>query len=274
VAPYEVGEAREALVFLTDQSEAVAYQELRSQFVANVSHELRTPLTGLRGLLEALDDPAMDPATRADFVARATSETQRLEALITDILFLSELETAPGRPSGSRSDLAQTASATVADLRRVAEDHGVRLELDIDGPAWTPLSDRMAATIVRNLVENAVKYTPPGGHVAVNARAGEDGSAVLEVEDDGPGIPAEHLPRIFERFYRVDKARSREMGGTGLGLSIVKHLAEGMGAAVSVASEPGRGTRFTVRIPSRPTSIPAERGGEEDGESMGEWRRS
>jgi two-component system phosphate regulon sensor histidine kinase PhoR len=248
VAPYEVGEAREALVFLTDQSEAVAYQELRSQFVANVSHELRTPLTGLRGLLEALDDPAMDPATRADFVARATSETQRLEALITDILFLSELETAPGRPSGSRSDLAQTASATVADLRRVAEDHGVRLELDIDGPAWTPLSDRMAATIVRNLVENAVKYAGPGATASTRVRReGED--VVLIVADDGAGIPERHLMHVFERFYRADPSRSKRLGGTGLGLSIVKHIAERFGGRAEASSREGFGTTVTVTLP-------------------------
>ena len=248
VAPYEVGEGREALIFLTDQSEAVAYQELRSQFVANVSHELRTPLTGLRGLLEALDDPAMDPATRRDFVARATSETQRLEALITDILFLSELETAPGRPSGSRSDLAQAASATVADLRRVAEDHGVRLELDADGPAWTPLSDRMAATIVRNLVENAVKYAGPGATATTRVRRDGDG-VVLTVADDGAGIPERHLMHVFERFYRADPSRSKRLGGTGLGLSIVKHIAERFGGRAEASSREGFGTTVTVTLP-------------------------
>jgi two-component system phosphate regulon sensor histidine kinase PhoR len=108
--------------------------------------------------------------------------------------------------------------------------------------------------ILENLVENAVKYTPAGGRVEVSSGAGPDGGVLFTVSDDGPGIAAEHLPRIFERFYRVDKARSRDQGGTGLGLSIVKHLAEGMRASVAVESEPGRGTRFTVTVPPRPST--------------------
>jgi two-component system phosphate regulon sensor histidine kinase PhoR len=249
VEPYEVGEAREALIFLTDQSEAVAYQELRSQFVANVSHELRTPLTGLRGLLEALDDPQMDPETRRDFVSRASSETQRLEALIKDILFLSELETTPGLPSSSRSDLAQAAAATVADLQRVAEEHGVRLELDAGEAAWTPLTDRMAATVVRNLVENAVKYAGPGATAATTVR--RDGEVVtLTVADDGAGIPERHLPHVFERFYRADPSRSKRLGGTGLGLSIVKHIAERFGGRAEASSREGFGTTVIVTLPA------------------------
>jgi signal transduction histidine kinase len=249
VEPYEVGEAREALVFLTDQSEAVAYQELRSQFVANVSHELRTPLTGLRGLLEALDDPQMDPETRRDFVARAASETQRLEALITDILFLSELETTPGLPSSSRSDLAQAAAVTVADLQGVAEEHGVHLGIDAPGPAWTPLTDRMAATVVRNLVENAVKYAGPGATATTTVRR-EDGAVTLTVADDGGGIPERDLPHVFERFYRADPSRSKRLGGTGLGLSIVKHIAERFGGRAEASSREGFGTTVTVTLPA------------------------
>ncbi len=249
VEPYEVGEAREALVFLTDQSEAVAYQELRSQFVANVSHELRTPLTGLRGLLEALDDPQMDPETRRDFVSRAASETQRLEALITDILFLTELETTPGLPSSSRSDLALAAAATVADLQAGAEEHGVRLELSADGPAWTPLTDRMAATVVRNLVENAVKYAGPGATAATTVQC-EGDAVTLTVADDGAGIPERHLPHVFERFYRADPSRSKRLGGTGLGLSIVKHIAERFGGRAEASSREGFGTTITVTLPA------------------------
>jgi signal transduction histidine kinase len=249
VEPYEVGDEREALVFLTDQSEAVAYQELRSQFVANVSHELRTPLTGLRGLLEALDDGQMDPETRRDFVARAASETQRLEALITDILFLSELETTPGLPSASRSDLAQAATATVADLQALAEEQGVRLELDAGGPAWTPLSDRMAATVVRNLVENAVKYAGPGATASTAVRR-EGDTVTLTVADDGAGIPERHLPHVFERFYRADPSRSKRLGGTGLGLSIVKHIAERFGGRAEASSREGFGTTVTVTLPA------------------------
>ena len=133
IEPYLVGGEPEALVFLTDASEAVDYQELRSQFVANVSHELRTPLTGLRGLLEALDDPEMDPVTRRDFVARASSETQRLEALISDILFLSELEATSAGPSVRALDLAEAAEISAHELAELVDEHSVALSLDVDG---------------------------------------------------------------------------------------------------------------------------------------------
>jgi two-component system phosphate regulon sensor histidine kinase PhoR len=125
---------------------------------------------------------------------------------------------------------------------------------DRGAPTVVTDADRLRR-ILENLVENAVKYTPAGGRVEVQSGPGPDGAAILEVGDNGPGIAAEHLPRIFERFYRVDRARSRELGGTGLGLAIVRHLAEGMGASVAIASEPGRGTRFTVTVPARPRSL-------------------
>ncbi|MGD9695972.1 MAG: sensor histidine kinase [Thermoleophilia bacterium] len=249
VAPYETGVSREALVFLTDASEAVAYQELRSQFVANVSHELRTPLTGLRGLLEALDDPRMDVATRNDFTARAANETLRLEALISDILFLSELESTHGLPSRDRSDLVHAVRVTLRELEAQAHDNGVRLEVDLPERAMTPLSEVMSGTVVRNLVENAVKYA---GHGAVArttvARAGD--TVTLTVSDDGAGIPERHLGHVFERFYRADPSRSKRLGGTGLGLSIVKHIAERFGGHVGASSREGFGTTITVTLPA------------------------
>jgi signal transduction histidine kinase len=249
IEPYEVAEAREALLFLTDASEAVAYQELRSQFVANVSHELRTPLTGLRALLEALDDPGMDATTRRDFVARAARETQRLEALISDILFLSELEATQGLPSTATSDLTQAVAATAEELGQMAGEHGVRLEVELAGAAWTPLTDRMARTVVRNLMENAIKYA---GHGATARTSVRDAGATVElsVADDGAGIPEMHLPHVFERFYRADPSRSKRLGGTGLGLSIVKHIAERFGGRAAASSREGFGTTVTVSLPS------------------------
>ncbi len=249
VQPYEVGGTREALVFLTDASEAADYQELRSQFVANVSHELRTPITGLRGLLEALGDPAMDAPTRADFLARASHETERLEALITDILFLSELEATHGEPATSRSDLAAAAADTAEELAAVAAEQRVTVVLDAAGPAWTPLTDRMARTVVRNLVENAIKYAGPGATATAAVRR-EGATVVLRVSDDGAGIPERHLPHVFERFYRADPSRSKRMGGTGLGLSIVKHIAERFGGTAEASSQEGFGTTVTVSIPA------------------------
>jgi two-component system phosphate regulon sensor histidine kinase PhoR len=259
VEPYAVDEGREALVLLADVSEAVAYQELRSQFVANVSHELRTPLTGLRGLLEALDDPAIDPVTRANFVARCISETQRLEALITDILFLSELEATHGLPPEEACDLVEAVEETAAELAEPAAVQGVTIEVTAAGPARCPLSDRMARTVARNLLENAIKYAGPGA-VARATVAADAGEVTLVVADDGAGIPERHLPHIFERFYRADPSRSKRMGGTGLGLSIVKHIAERFGGRVSATSREGFGTTVTVALPA-----PAAAGAPEDG---------
>lgn len=257
VSPYEVGDAREALVFLTDTSEAVAYQELRSQFVANVSHELRTPLTGLRGLLEALDDEGMDPVVRRDFVARASRETQRLEALISDILFLSELEATHGLPSDAVSDLAQAVAAAVDELGPLAAAQGVRLEGVAPAPAWAPLTDRMALTVARNLLENAAKYAGPGAVARAEVTAAGD-RVLLVVSDDGAGIPERHLPHVFERFYRADPSRSKRLGGTGLGLSIVKHIAERFGGRAHATSREGFGTTVTVELPA--ASPPGTRG--------------
>ena len=248
IEPYVVDGDPEALVFLTDTSEAVDYQELRSQFVANVSHELRTPLTGLRGLLEALDDPQMDPVTRRDFVARASSETQRLEALISDILFLSELEATSAGPSGERSDLALAAEMSAHELAELGEEHGVRLDLHIEGPAWVPVTETMARTVARNLMENAIKYAGPGATATVSVSR-DEGAVTLRVADDGAGIPERHLQHIFERFYRADPSRSKRLGGTGLGLSIVKHIAERFGGAVNAQSREGFGTTITVSLP-------------------------
>ena len=251
VAPYPVEDGREALLFLTDASEAVDYQELRSQFVANVSHELRTPLTGLRGLLEALDDPEMDPDTQAAFLRRAAAETARLEALILDILFLSELETTQGLPSAAVSDLAAAVRETVEELAGDAAEYGVRLQADAEGPALTPLTHRMARTVARNLLENAVKYAGAGATARASVRVGED-VVELTVADDGLGIAERHLPHVFERFYRADPSRSKRLGGTGLGLSIVKHIAERFDGRAEATSREGFGTTVRITLPPAP----------------------
>jgi two-component system phosphate regulon sensor histidine kinase PhoR len=251
VEPYAAEGSREALLLLLDASDVVDYQELRSQFVANVSHELRTPITGLRALLEALSDPSMDDVRRADFTARATNETERLEALISDILFLSELEATQGAPSVDRSDLAEAAHATRDGLAALAAEEKVTLVVDAPQPVWTPLSERMAVTVVRNLMENAVKYAGAGATATASVRA-ERGGALLTVSDDGAGIPERHLPHVFERFYRADPSRSKRLGGTGLGLSLVKHIGERFGGEASVSSREGFGTTITVALPLAP----------------------
>ncbi len=253
--PGPEGQPHGAVLTFHDVTERHRVERLRRDFVANASHELRTPLTSVRGFVEALEDGALDePATGRRFLAKIRVHADRMAALVSDLLELSRLESGERPLRWERLRPADVVEDVVASLGEQARGRQIVVSADAaSAPEVTSDGDRLRQ-ILENLLENAVKYTPPGGHVAVRARAGEDRSVVFEVEDDGPGIPAEHLPRIFERFYRVDKARSREVGGTGLGLSIVKHLAEGMGGAVSVSSEPGRGSRFTVRIPFRPPS--------------------
>jgi two-component system, OmpR family, phosphate regulon sensor histidine kinase PhoR len=201
--------------------------------------------------VEALEDGGVeDSQTGKRFLGKIRGHADRMAALVGDLLELSRLE-AGERPAQwedvSLEDVVEEALASVSELAR---SKGITLarRLEDNGPAHTD-PDRLRR-ILENLLENAIKYTGDGGHVGIAVRR-EARAAVLEVQDDGPGIPAEHLPRIFERFYRVDKARSREMGGTGLGLSIVKHLAESIEASVEVRSEPGRGSCFTVSLPLR-----------------------
>ena len=240
-----------AVLTFHDVTERHRVERLRRDFVANASHELRTPLTSVRGFVEALEDGALDePSHARRFLGKIRVHADRMAALVSDLLELSRLESGERPLRRETVQPADVVEEVVASLSEQARSREVTISTSASAaPALVTDPDRLRQ-ILENLLENAVKYTAPGGHVAVCARPGPQGSVVFGVKDDGPGIPAEHLPRIFERFYRVDKARSREMGGTGLGLSIVKHLAEGMGATVAVESETGKGTRFTVTVPS------------------------
>jgi signal transduction histidine kinase len=222
---------------------------VRRDFVANASHELRTPLTSIRGFVEALEDGASgDPPTAERFLGKIHTHADRMGALVEDLLELSRLESGERPPVREPVDVSEVAEDVAASFAELAERKGLALGCHHQpAPTVTTDGDRLRR-ILENLVENAVKYTPSGGSVRIET-AGRDGAAQVTVVDDGPGIPAEHLPRIFERFYRVDKARSRDLGGTGLGLSIVKHLAESIGATVAVSSDVGSGTRFTVFVP-------------------------
>jgi len=220
--------------------------------VANASHELRTPLTSIRGFVEALEDGAVaEPETAQRFLGKIRKHADRMAALVDDLLDLSRLE--GGRaPEWKETRPSEVAEGVVASFAAPATRKDISLRhLDQGAPAAVTDPERLRR-ILENLVDNAVKYTPERGRVEVTTSPGPDGSARIEVADDGPGIAPEHQDRVFERFYRVDKARSRELGGTGLGLSIVKHLAEGIGASVTVESEPGKGSRFIVSLPGKP----------------------
>jgi two-component system, OmpR family, phosphate regulon sensor histidine kinase PhoR len=246
--PGQEGMPHGAVLTFLDVTERRRVDEVRRDFVANASHELRTPLTSIRGFVEALEDGGLEePSTARRFLEKIRSAADRMAALVSDLLELSRLESGERPPVWERVAPEQVVDEVVAALGTLASARQIEVTSDVQVPAFESDRDRLRG-ILENLVENALKYTPPGGHVSVTAQA-DDGNVVFEVRDDGPGIAAEHLPRIFERFYRVDKARSREMGGTGLGLSIVRHLAESLGGAISVSSEPGRGSRFVVKVP-------------------------
>jgi two-component system phosphate regulon sensor histidine kinase PhoR len=242
------------VVVLHDMTELRRLESLRRELVANVSHELKTPLAAIKGYAETLRLGAInDQDHNLHFVRRIEEQADRLHKMILDILQIARVE------SGQES--FEFCDVSVSDLlRQCADQFGAaaavkQIELAIDSPGepLTVYADHEGVqTILSNLIDNAIKYTPAGSRVAVQAR--QCGSLiVLEVADTGVGIPEQHLDRIFERFYRVDKARSSELGSTGLGLSIVKHLAQAFGGSVSVESQPGRGSTFRVELPSSST---------------------
>ncbi len=240
-----------AVLTLHDVTDRRRAERIRRDFVANASHELRTPLTSIRGFVEALEDGALSEPERAErFLGKIRTHADRMAALVEDLLELSRLESGERPPQWEEVLPSEIVEDVVASFAGFAGRRSIALTRSGHGaPVVVTDADRLRR-VMENLVENAIKYTPEGGRVEIVAGPGPDAGAILEVRDDGPGIAPEHLPRIFERFYRVDKARSRELGGTGLGLAIVKHLAEGMGAAVTVASELDKGTVFTVAVPA------------------------
>ncbi len=245
--PYRNGPRHECLIFLQNAAATVEFGELRSQFAATVSHELRTPLAGIRALVESLRDPDIGAEDASRFLKRLDHETSRLGQLIDDILFLSSLESGGAEIQGV-SDLRSVIEKVMEKLEPQTRRFGVRLEIGIPAGLQIPLPERMASTVMGNLMENAVKYSGRGSRVSVNAQR-EATTVNITVKDDGIGIDAEHLPHIFERFYRVDKSRSRHLGGTGLGLSIVKHVIESAGGQIRAESREGFGTEISFRLP-------------------------
>jgi two-component system, OmpR family, phosphate regulon sensor histidine kinase PhoR len=235
------------VVTMTDITQRRRLEVLRRDFVANASHELKTPVAAVRALAEtlltALPD---DPEAGRRFAERIARETERLDALAGDLLDLSRVER--GTLDVEPVDLVGLVKEVVGGYADRAEERRIRLDAELQ-PAVAMRGDRaQLGLLLSNLIDNALRYTPAKGTVRVRLDAAE-GRAVLQVADNGEGIPASELPRIFERFYRVDKARTRQTGGTGLGLAIVRHVAEAHGGAVRVGSELGRGSTFTVTLP-------------------------
>jgi two-component system phosphate regulon sensor histidine kinase PhoR len=241
-----------AVVVLHDVTDLRKLESLRRDFVANVSHELKTPLTAIRGLVETLiEDTRMEPATRERFHAKIRDQSGRLTALVSDLLTLARVESQGASSERKPLDLRATLRDCEARFRPLCEQKGLMLEVRTSPEPQVVDGDEEALRqILDNLLDHALKYTPPSGKITVSVvPLGRE--ALLEVSDSGIGIEPRDLERIFERFYRVDKARSRELGGTGLGLSIVKHLTLSLGGNVAVVSQVGRGSTFRVVLPLR-----------------------
>ncbi|MHB8941119.1 MAG: ATP-binding protein [Desulfobacteria bacterium] len=238
----------DVLLTLRDITEERRLSQVKSDFVSNASHELRTPLTNIRGYLEAIQDAVREGAApESSFVDVALGNALRMERLIDDLLELSRAESGAVPLEKEETSLSAFLSR-VADQHRTAAEQAGKTMIVEAGYGGFRADLRKLALALSNLADNALKYGKEGGCVTLLGRIDGD-DCVLEVADDGPGISPEHLPRIFERFYRVDKGRSRELGGTGLGLSITKHIVESHGGTIRVQSRLGVGTRFTIRIP-------------------------
>jgi two-component system phosphate regulon sensor histidine kinase PhoR len=245
------GAGRGAVVVLNDVTRMRHYEAIRRDFVANVSHEIKTPVTTIKGFAETLLDGALDDRHDAErFLHIIVGQADRLSAIIEDLLSLSSLESGSegariSLEHGSIRDVLQVA-LDVCEMKATARD--ITLTLDCSEDLFAEINPPLLEQAVVNLIDNAVKYSPEGSRVGVSA-ATEAMGLSIRVKDVGPGIRREHLPRLFERFYRIDKARSRDMGGTGLGLSIVKHIAVAHGGGVAVESTPGLGSSFTITLP-------------------------
>lgn len=239
-----------AVLTLYDLTPFRRLEDVRRDFVANVSHELRTPLTIISGFVETLQDEGIPPALRQQFVAMASGNVRRMQRIVDDLLDLSRIESGGWVPNPEPIDVAALADEVALPLRGTARSKGIALRVETGDGASELFADSTAAQqVLSNLAENAVRHTNEGEVVLFSER--DDDGIWLGVRDTGVGIGVEHLPRIFERFYRADPARSREAGGTGLGLAIVKHFAEAHGGRVRAESVPGNGTTIAAWFPSR-----------------------
>ncbi len=244
---------RGAVVVLHDITEIRRLERARRDFVANVSHELKTPLTAIQGFAETLLSGAIDDRqNRAGFLEIIRKHAVRLSRVTDDLLKLSRIEAGQFQLQFRRVSIREVVEPCVETVRLSAESKSLELATEFDCALSVTGDPNALQEILQNLLDNAVRYTPPGGRIGIHAAASECG-VVISVSDTGIGIPKVEQERIFERFYRVDAARSRELGGTGLGLSIAKHLAEAHGGRIEVESEVGRGSTFSIYLPARPT---------------------
>ncbi|MGV2854500.1 sensor histidine kinase [Glutamicibacter sp. AGC13] len=236
------------LLLADDRTEITRTEAMRNDFVANVSHELKTPVGAIGLLAEAITEAADDPKAVRRFSTRMDKESRRLAALVQDIIELSRLQASDAIVQGQEVNIDSVVAEAVDRSHLIAEEKGIAIT--VGGHLEEPiLGDAdLLMTAIRNLIDNAIRYSPENTTVGVGIRQ-RDGYAQISVTDQGPGISAEEQERVFERFYRVDSARSRQTGGTGLGLSIVKHVLANHGGEVSLWSQPGHGSTFTLRLP-------------------------
>lgn len=225
-------------------------EQFRREFLADVSHELKTPVFAAQGFIHTLiDGAAEDEYIRDRFLAKAAKSLDGLDALVKDLVALSQMETGEIRMNFERVDLYHTTLEVFEQLENIAQNRGTTLKIKIDerGPVWVKADAQRITQVMTNLIENAIKYGRENGKVVVSFEE-EKKHYQIQVRDDGPGIAPEHLNRIFERFYRVDKSRSKELGGTGLGLAIVKHILSGHKAKIMVMSKLEKGTTFSFKL--------------------------
>ena len=236
------------LLITRDLTELARVDAMRRDFVANVSHEIRTPVTVIGGFAETLLESDDDPKARREYLTMILRQSQTMQRLVQDLLTLSSLENAEAPPAQERVDMHALVGALVDEAQALSQGrHSIGMKLL--APRWVLGAASELESALRNLLTNAVRYTPAGGQISVDWRV-RDGDGLLSVRDSGIGIPPEHLPRLTERFYRVDHGRSRETGGTGLGLAIVKHIVQRHGGKLAIDSRPGQGSTFTLRIPA------------------------
>jgi two-component system phosphate regulon sensor histidine kinase PhoR len=237
------------LLLSRDITQGIRVETMRRDFVANVSHELRTPLTVLVGFLETVRELKLDPERSRDYLNLMSEQSKRMQRIIDDLLTLSMLESAPEPPQGERIDVSLLLERIRVEAEALSAGRQ-RIALDAESGFDLLGAESEIASAFSNLASNAVRYTPAGGEVRLVWRASARG-AEFSVEDTGAGIEAEHIPRLTERFYRVDRGRSRETGGTGLGLAIVKHALARHQATLDIESTLGKGSRFAASFPAR-----------------------
>jgi len=249
-SPLEISGGQGAMAILHDVTDLERLEQVRKDFVANVSHEMRTPLAGIIGYSDTLLDGALDDEeNNRRFLQIIRSSAIRLNSIASDLLVLSELESKVDPPEAARIPVREVVENALAIVENEAAAREVKLIREEIQDVYVMGTRLRLEQAVLNLVANAIKFNRPGGEVRIRAVAGDSGDVSITIADTGVGIPSQDLPRIFERFYRVDKGRSRQVGGTGLGLTIVKHVIERMHGTIEVQSQLKQGSTFTVRLP-------------------------